>query len=72
MRRRWRRLRERGPVPRLLAAKLGTTHFAPSASLLPAAGVRGFLAPTPNPPSWRPPVGELSWQAELWAVPAQP
>lgn len=42
-----RRLRETGPAPRLLAAKLGTTHSAPLASQLPSAG--GGVSSLPGP-----------------------
>lgn len=51
-RRQLRRLRARGPAPRLLAAKLGTTHSAPPAWLLP---LRASL--TPRPPSPLPQAG---------------
>ncbi|XP_066876579.1 basic proline-rich protein-like [Kogia breviceps] len=72
MRRQQRRqLRARGPAPRLLAAKLGTTHSAPPASLLPSAGVPAPRPPSPLPHAGSPPqaprVGgaEFSWQAGL-------
>ncbi|XP_069396217.1 uncharacterized protein [Delphinus delphis] len=72
MRRQQRRqLRARGPAPRLLAAKLGTTHSAPPASLLPSEGVPAPRSPSPLPqagsPAQAPRVGgaEFAWQAGL-------
>ena len=72
MRRQQRRqLRAREPAPRLLAAKLGTTHSAPPASLLPSAGVPAPRPPSPLPQAGSPPqaprVGgaEFAWQAGL-------
>lgn len=72
MRRQQRRqLRARGPAPRLLAAKLGTTHSAPPASLLPSEGIPAPRSPSPLPQAGSPPqaprVGgaEFAWQAGL-------
>ena len=44
------RLRTPGPAPRLLAAKLGTTHPEPPASPLPSADLPGSQVPIPAAP----------------------
>lgn len=69
MRRRQRqrlRLQAQGHAPRLLAAKLGTTHSAPPTALLPFAG-----SPAPKPPPLLPQVESplqaprVGWGARL-------
>lgn len=50
-RRQRRRLRAPGPVPRLLAAKLGTTSAPPAALLHPTPTPQAFPALGPHPHS---------------------
>lgn len=67
------RLRTPGPAPRLLAAKLGTTHPSPPPRRCPLRTSLAPRSPSPLPPSWiapqAPRVGrtELAWQVGLWA-----
>lgn len=67
-RRQLRRLRARGPAPRLLAAKLGTTHSAPPRLAATPAGVSDSQAPIPTPPSWVATPSPAGW----WGVPSWP
>lgn len=56
-RQRRRRLRAPGPVPRLLAAKLGTTSAPPAALLHPTPTPQAFPALGPHPPLTASPAG---------------
>lgn len=72
-RRQRRRLRAPGPVPRLLAAKLGTTSAPLAALLHPTPSPQASPAPRPPTPRHRKPRrlpggrGEVAGQAGLWA-----